>query len=68
MTKEQINELKKGDKIKIDTFHKREGRLKGTRIIVNIYDHSPNKENVICVKAFGWDRFQLNSNEIIEKL
>lgn len=65
MTKEQINELKKGDKIEIDTFHTRDGRLKGTRIIVSIYEHS---ENVICVKAFGWDRYQLKSNEIIKKI
>jgi|OM-RGC.v1.035542893 hypothetical protein len=65
MTKEEINKLKVGDKIEINTYHFRSGRLKGTRIITAIYEHEINK---IMVRCFGWDRFQLKPNEIIEKI
>ncbi len=63
---EEIQKLKKGDKIKIDTYHLRDGRLKTTRIIKEIYKHPII--NTICVRCFGWDRFELKPNEILEKL
>ena len=65
MTTKEINELKKGDKIRISTYHFREGRLKTTRIISAIYEH---EVNTIMVRCFGRDRFQLKPHEIIEKL
>tara|TARA_R110002096_G_scaffold425490_1_gene634144 strand:- start:959 stop:1159 length:201 start_codon:yes stop_codon:yes gene_type:complete len=66
MKLEEIQKLKKGDKIKINTYHLREGRLKTTRIIKEIYEHPAG--NKICVRCFGWDRFELKPNEILEKL
>lgn len=63
---EEIQKLKKGDKIRIKTYHFREGRLKTTRIISEVYKHPAG--NDICVRCFGWDRFKLGYHEILEKL
>jgi hypothetical protein len=76
MTIQEINKLKKGDKIKINAFHYRMGRIKGTRIITEVYNHTdPSTHghphlsvNRICVKCFGWDEFRLDTKEIIEKM
>jgi len=68
MTRTEINALKKGDKIKIRTYHFREGILSTTRKIAHILDEGAFGENKIFVRCFGWDRFQLKSNEIIEKI
>tara|TARA_R110002020_G_scaffold412614_1_gene622169 strand:+ start:234 stop:440 length:207 start_codon:yes stop_codon:yes gene_type:complete len=68
MTTKEINKLKKGDKIKIHTFHYREGRIKTTRLVSDILENTISGENKIYVRCFGWDNFLLRSNEIIEKL
>ena len=67
MNKEEVNKLKIGDKIKINTYHCREGRLKTTRVINEIIK-GMNDENLIYVRCFGWDNFRIKKEEIIEKL
>lgn len=68
MTTKEINNLKIGDKIKIQTFHYREGKLNTTRKITDILTNTINGENKIYVRCFGWDGYLLRSNEILEKI
>jgi len=67
LNQEQINQLEIGDKIEIVTFHYMEGRIHTTRIIRDV-DFKINGDKKIYVKCFGWDRFILKDNEILNKI
>ena len=62
MTRTEINKLKVGDTILVDTFHYRDGKRKVKRKIVYIGAMG------IGVRLFGWNPFYLRDGEIIEKV
>ena len=70
MTREEIETLKVGDRILINTFHYREGRRKVERNIVEIkYGRKQMPMSaVVGVRMFGWNPFWIRDNEIIKKI
>ena len=63
MRREQIARLKVGDRIKVNTFHYREGRRTMIRKITAISDTME-----IGIHAFGYSDFWLRKGEILEKI
>ena len=69
----EMNRLKVGDKIRIDAFHPKKGKVKGTRIIRHVLSHNnPTTHgypylsvNRIIVDCFN-ESYQLTVGETIE--
>jgi hypothetical protein len=63
MSRAQIAHLKVDDRIKVNTFHYREGRRTIIRKITQIHP-----DMGIAIHMFGYPDFWLREGEIIEKL
>ena len=70
---EEMNRLKVGDKIRIDAFHPKKGKVKGTRVIRQVLNHNDSTThgypylavNRIIVDCFN-ESYQLTVGETIE--